>query len=204
MAEDVKQENLSEDEAQALEELLAQEAAGDAEAEEAPAKSKKMLLLALVLGVVVVGGGVAAYFFLGGKEAPVEEEIQPVKEETPTPEEEAAKEKERAEKLPHIYTMEPFFLPITDGKRETGKFVHLRVNLLLSNAKLSREVDIVLPLMRQTIYDILKRKRPRDYFNPRKPIDERLKSEIVTSTNSLLHTGSGKIDDVFFTEFVIR
>ncbi len=201
-----EEENQTEDEAQALERLLEE----DPEKEEGEAgedgeggKSKKKLMIIVAAAVLLIGG-IAAFFLLGSEEpAPpsLEELAEPVK----TPEL-SAEEKEaiREANAPKFYHLEPFFLPLMDKKKETGQFIHVKIHLQMSNVKLNEEIDLVLPLIRQTIYEILERKRPRDYRNPKKPIKDRLKSEIVTSANTLLVTGSGKINDVFFSEFIIR
>ena len=202
MAEEVEeevQEKPVEDEAEALERLLLEEGAPPPEVEAdpgAPLKNKKLLFAGIGVFLLLAGGG--TYWFLSSGE--VEETVE---EEAPVVEEEEVKPEVEKE-IPNIYTLEPFFLPLKADGKETGQFINVRINLLLSNKKLDAEVENVLPLMRQTIYQILERKRPQDFDNPKKPIDERLKREIVTSTNSLLVSGSGKIEDVFFTELVVR
>lgn len=45
--------------------------------------------------------------------------------------------------------------------------MHIQIHLQMSNIKLNEEIDNVLPLIRQTIYEILERKRPRDFMNPK-------------------------------------
>lgn len=198
-------EKVTENEAEALERLLGEEAQKEEETvqEEEVSKGKNRKLLLIVGGsVLLILAGVAAFVLLGG-----EEEEVPNLEEIAKPVEKPKEEKKTEQPLadvPNFYALEPFFLPITEKGEETGQFVHIRINLQMSNKKLSEEIESVLPLVRQNIYEILARKRPRDFKNPKKPIKERLKSEIVASTNTLLVTGSGKIEDVFFAEFVIR
>lgn len=198
-------ENATEDEAQALERLLDEEAEKEEEeaSEEEGGKSKKKLFI-IAGGAVLLIGGVVGFLMMGA-----EEEVPPTLEELAKPleEPEITEEKKQAireAEAPKFYKLEPFFLPLKENKKETGQFVHVGIHLQMSNIKLNEEIDNVLPLIRQTIYEILERKRPRDFSNPKKPIKERLKSEIVTSTNTLLVTGSGKINDVYFSEFIIR
>ncbi len=199
-------ENTTEDEAQALERLL-EEDPGKEEGEpggkeEEGGKSKKKLFI-IAGGAVLLIGGVVGFLMMGSEEAPpsLEELAKPVEDPKIT---EEKKQALREAEAPKFYDLEPFFLPLVEKKQETGQFVHIRIHLQMSNIKLNEEIDTVLPLIRQTIYEILERKRPRDYLNPKKPIKERLKSEIVTSANTLLVTGSGKINDVYFSEFIIR
>ncbi len=200
------EEKTAENEAEALERLLGEESQKEEQAvqEEAGQKSrKKTLFIAVGAGVLVVLIGIAVFMILGGEE----DEATPFLEELAKPVEKPEDKKKTAEiaaDVPNFYALEPFFLPLTDKKQESSQFVHVRINLQMSNQKLNEELDSVLPLVRQNIYEILARKRPRDFNNPKKPIKERLKSEIVASTNTLLVTGSGKIEDVFFAEFIVR
>lgn len=199
------EEKTAENEAEALERLLQEEGQKEEQTleDEGAQQGKKKKLVLIGGGVLLlVLAGVAAYVLLGGEEdeVPNLEEIakpveKPVEEKKPEPEKKAAA---------NFYLLEPFFLPITDKGKETGRFVHIRINLQMSNKKLGEEIESVLPLIRQNIYEILERKRPFDFKNPKKPIKDRLRSEIVASSNTLLVTGSGKIDDVFFAEFIVR
>jgi len=104
----------------------------------------------------------------------------------------------------YIFTMKPFFLPKKEKGKETGQFIRVSINLQLSDLFLNREVKKVLPLIRQNVYTILKRKRSKKFYNIPSKAEETLKREILTASNSLLISGSGTIKDVFFTEFLIR
>lgn len=104
----------------------------------------------------------------------------------------------------HIFAMKPFFLPKKDNGRETGEFIRVSINLQLSDLFLNREVKKVLPLIRQNVYTILKRKRSKNFYRISSQAEETLKREILAASNSLLISGSGTIKDVFFTEFLIQ
>ena len=164
--------------------------------------SNKKLLMIYGGGllVLIIAIGVGAYFFLGEKEVdvvPLEE--QAVEEEIIEEEEEEVKIKKV-----NIYNLEPFFLPIRDDGKETGRFISIAPNLLLSNRVLNREIDKVLPLVRKNIYNILRRKRPSDFTLERFQTEERIKKEILTACNALLLGGTGTITDVFFTRFMVK
>ena len=150
---------------------------------------------ALVL-LIVIGAGV--YFTMSG----MEEEVVPVEEEKA---EKEIKEEETSviEKV-NIYKLEPFFLPVRENGKETGRFLSLSANLLLSNSVLNKDLNKVLPLVRKNIYGILRRKRPSDFTLKRANTEERIKREIRTATNALLLTGSGTVTDVFFLSFMIK
>ena len=168
--------------------------------------SNKKLLMIYGGGllVLIIAIGVGAYFFLGEKDAevvPLEE--QAVEEEIIEEEEEVKIKKVKIKKV-NIYNLEPFFLPIRDDGKETGRFISIAANLLLSNRVLKHEIDKVLPLVRKNIYNILRRKRPSDFTLERFQTEERIKKEILTACNALLLGGTGTITDVFFTRFMVK
>ena len=161
--------------------------------------NKKLLMIyggGLLVLILAIGAGV--YFLMADKvvEAPIQENIV---EEEIIEEEEAVK----IEKV-NIYKLEPFFLPIRDNGKETGQFIAITANFLLSNSVLNRELDKILPLIRKNIYNILRRKRPKDFSSKRVPIEERIKKEMLVASNSLLLSGTGTINDVYFTQFMIK
>ena len=224
MAEDQeatdKEQDLTTGEATELERLLDDAGGGDEAAGGLKAKFKKILSnkkLLMIYGggflVLILAIGVGAYFFLGEKEAdvvPLEEqadvvplEEQAVEEEIIEEEEEVIEEEVIIEKV-NIYELEPFFLPIREDGKETGRFISISANLLLSNRVLNREIDKVLPLIRKNIYTILRRKRPSDFTLKRSRAEERIKKEILIASNTQLLAGTGTITDVFFTRFVVK
>jgi len=206
MAEDQeKGAELSTDEAAELERLL-DETGGEAGAAVGGLKGKlqkilanKKLLMILAGGFLLLIAGVT-FFLLQGKE---EADVVPVEEKAV---EEALKEEEEEVKIAkvNIYKLEPFFLPILDNGKETGQFISVSTNLLLSNSVLDKELDKVLPLVRKNIYNILRRKRPSDFTLNRSRTEERIKKEILTASNALLLSGTGTINDVYFSHFMIK
>ena len=163
--------------------------------------SNKKLLMIYGGGllVLIIAIGVGAYFFLGEKEV----DVVPLEEQAV--EEEIIEEEEEVKiKKVNIYKLEPFFLPIRDDGKETGRFISIAANLLLSNRVLNHEIDKVLPLVRKNIYNILRRKRPSDFTLERFQTEERIKKEILTACNALLLGGTGTITDVFFTRFMVK
>ena len=182
-----------------------EKAAGGLQGVKAKFKNKKLLIIyGGGLLVLIIAIGVGAYFFLGEKEVdvvPLEE--QAVEEEIIEEEEEVKIKKVKIKKV-NIYNLEPFFLPIRDDGKETGRFISIAANLLLSNRVLNHEIDKVLPLVRKNIYNILRRKRPSDFTLERFQTEERIKKEILTASNALLLGGTGTITDVFFTRFMVK
>ncbi|MCH2393006.1 MAG: flagellar basal body-associated FliL family protein [Nitrospinales bacterium] len=117
---------------------------------------------------------------------------------------EEEEEEEVIIKKVNIYELEPFFLPIREDGKETGRFISISANFLLSNRVLNKEIDKVLPLVRKNIYNILRRKRPSDFTLKSFHTKERIKQEIMTACNALLSGGTGTIKDVFFTRFMVK
>jgi flagellar basal body-associated protein FliL len=156
---------------------------------------KKFLLLVggSVLLVILAGG---AGLYLTFSEAPQEaddSQAEPQESEQP-------QEIQKA----HIYQLEPFFLPLNVNERETGQFITVTPNLLLSNSALDDEIDKILPQIRKSIYNILRRKNPEDFFQSRVNQEERIKKEILAATNANLLSGTGTITDVFYTQFLVK
>lgn len=156
-------------------------------------QNKKALYLALS-ALVVVSIGLAFYLVPGEKVIPDKNKA----EETSPDTDPALPEK------PVVYELQPFFLPLLNKGKETGKFISVKAQLLLSNKLVEREVDRALPLIRQNIYAILKRKKESDFLSNKKQIEARVKKEILLSANTNLVSGIGNIEDVFFSEFLVR
>ena len=208
MAEEQKEkgEELSSDEKKKLEDALLDvpKVGGDATALglkgsfQKILSDKKLLMIfgggALVL-LIAVGAGI--YFVMYG----TEEEIAPVEEEQA---EEKIKEETSVVEKVNIYKLEPFFLPVREDDKETGKFISLSANLLMSNSKLNKDLDKILPLIRKNIYGILRRKKLTDFTLQRTNTEERIKREILTASNALLLSGTGTVTEVFFSNFMVK
>ena len=204
MAEDQEKEpELSSEETDKLERLL--EGAGGEEAGALGLKGKLQKILANKKLLMIIGGVVLVLiivfvflFMRGGTETvevPVEEQVV---------EEEVKEEEEVKIATVNIYKLEPFFLPLLDEGEETGQFITVSANLLLSNSVLDRELDKLLPLLRKSIYNILRRKQPTNFTLKRSHAEERIKKEVLTASNALLLSGVGTITDVYFSRFMIK
>ena len=104
---------------------------------------------------------------------------------------------------PNIYPLEPFFIPVLSKNKETGKFLHVTAHLVLSNRRLHKDIDKVRPLIRQSVYTVISRKKTKDFEKGRVKIEERIKREILTASNSFLLSGTGTITNIIFTEFIV-
>jgi flagellar basal body-associated protein FliL len=205
MAEDQEEDDaLSQDETDELERLL--EGEDDEEAEGSKLQkilaNKKVLIIIVVLLLLIIAG-VAFFFLQNAKEAEVVPLENKVNEEVSKEGKEEEEEEVKIGKV-NIYELEPFFLPLLDDGKETGQFISISANLLMSNSVLGREINKVLPLLRKNIYNILKRKQPSDFTLKRSRTEEIIKKEILTASNALLLSGAGTISDVFFSRFMIK
>ncbi len=104
---------------------------------------------------------------------------------------------------PNIYLLEPFFVPILSKNKETGKFLHVTAHLVLSNHRLHKDIDKVRPLIRQSVYTVISRRSSKDFVKGSIKVEERIKREILTSSNSFLLSGTGTIINIIFTEFIV-
>ena len=104
---------------------------------------------------------------------------------------------------PNIYPLDPFFIPILSKNKQTEKFLHVTVHLVLSNRRLRTDIDKVQPLIRQSVYAAISRKKFKDFDKGGVKIEDRIKREILTASNSFLLSGTGTVTNIIFTEFMV-
>jgi flagellar basal body-associated protein FliL len=103
-----------------------------------------------------------------------------------------------------VYSLQPFFLPLTQNGKETGRYIRMTPSFLVSEDFNEKEMDITLPLIRKNIYNILRRKEAPEYQGDTNPIKETIKKEILATANASLRKGSGSINDVYYEQFLIK
>ena len=103
-----------------------------------------------------------------------------------------------------IFKLDSFFIPLMNGGKETGQFLTIKADLILSNKIVLREVEQALPLIRQNIFSILKRKKTSAFLEGKKQIEDQIKKEIIATTNTTLISGVGSVEDVFFSQFIVN
>lgn len=169
---------------------MAEEEKNETEAQEEE-KTKKGLPIKLIIIIVVVmllGGGGAAAWKMGlldkflGKEKP--EAITEKKEEKPD--------------IGPIYPMNIFIVNLMEpmGKR----YLKVKIELELDSDKLLPEVEKRLPQLRDAILTMLSSKTYEDISDLSGKYQ--LRAEIIAMLNRFLK--SGKINNVYFTEFVVQ
>jgi len=175
-------------------------------------KSDKKLMIMVgggaLLLLLLIGG--AAYYFLSGDET----KSDVVKEEGVTSETEgtlgeggdaaSGLVQSKFEKV-HMYSLKPFFFPIKlKSKEESGRFLLVTPGFRMSNAGLGGQISKNLPSIRKRIYNILLRQSYKNLTTKIKSTKERVKKRIITKVNELLPVGTGIIQEVYFSEFIVK
>lgn len=156
------------------------------EQEPAPKKGSKLKIIIIIAVVVVLlaGGGAAAYFFFFHKA------------QTATGgQKTAAQEKPLASVF---WPMDPFIVNLIDNEGE--RYLKVVLHLELSDQKMTEEMKLLNPKLRDTILDLLSSKTYKEMIDPLGK--QRLRDEIAMRMN--MNVTTGKVVKVYFTEFVIQ
>ena len=175
-------------------------------------KSDKKLMIMVGGGVLLllllIGG--AAYYFLTGDEIKsdvVEEEGVGSETEGALGEGgDATSESAQSsfEKV-HMYPLKSFFFPIKlKSKEESGRFLLVTPSFKMSNAGLGGQISKNLPGIRKRIYNILLRQSYKNLTTKIESTKERVKKRIIIKVNELLPVGTGVIQEVYFSEFIVK
>ncbi len=189
-----------EDGAEGLEGEPGAEAAPEKGGRFALGKKKWILVGGGILLIILLAGG--AYFFLTSNPKGDNQSEEQTSDNAP------ALPPAQTVKSPfskvHIFSLKPFFLPLKSGNKDTGNFISIIPNFVLSNSTVSKEIDNALPAIRKNIYSILTRKSPQEYYSSKRKIEEQIKKDILTAVNPILLAGTGSVTDVVFTQFVVK
>ena len=175
-------------------------------------KSDKKLMFMVgggaLLLLLLIGG--AAYYFLSGDETKsdvvTEEGVDSETEGALGEGDDAASGlvQPKFEKV-HMYPLKSFFFPIKlKGKKESGRFLLVTPSFSMSNAGLGGEISKNLPSIRKRIYNILLRQSYKNLTTKIEPTKERVKKRIITKVNELLPVGTGVIQEVYFSKFIVK
>ena len=175
-------------------------------------KSNKKLMIMVgggaLLLLLLIGG--AAYYFLSGDET----KSDVVTEEGVDLESEGALGEAgdpasglvqpKFEKV-HMYPLKSFFFPIKlKSKEESGRFLLVTPSFKMSNAGLGGQISRNLPSIRKRIYNILLRQSYKNLTTKIESTKERVKKRIITKVNELLPVGTGVVQEVYFSEFLVK
>jgi len=175
-------------------------------------KSDKKLMIMVgggaLLLLLLIGG--VAYYFLSGDET----KSDVVKEEGVDSETEGALGEggdaasglvqSKFEKV-HMYPLKSFFFPIKlKSKEESGRFLLVTPSFRMSNAGLGGQISKNLPSIRKRIYNILLRQSYKNLTTKVESTKERVRKRIITKVNELLPVGTGVVQEVYFSEFIVK
>ena len=175
-------------------------------------KSDKKLMFMVgggaLLLLLLIGG--AAYYFLSGDETKsdvvTEEGVDSETEGALGEGDDAASGlvQPKFEKV-HMYPLKSFFFPIKlKGKKESGRFLLVTPSFSMSNAGLGGEISKNLPSIRKRIYNILLGQSYKNLTTKIESTKERVKKRIIAKVNELLPVGTGVIQEVYFSEFIVK
>jgi flagellar basal body-associated protein FliL len=175
-------------------------------------KSDKKLMIMVgggaLLLLLLIGG--AAYYFLSGDETKsdvvTEEGVDSETEGALGEGDDAASGlvQPKFEKV-HMYPLKSFFFPIKlKGKKESGRFLLVTPSFSLSNAGLGGQISKNLPSIRKRIYNILLGQSYKNLTTKIESTKERVKKRIIAKVNELLPVGTGVIQEVYFSEFIVK
>ena len=174
-------------------------------------KSDKKLMIMVgggaLLLLLLIGG--AAYFLLGDetKSDVVTEEGVDLETEGALGEGDDAASglvQPKFEKV-HMYPLKSFFFPIKlKGKEESGRFLLVTPSFSMSNAGLGGQISKNLPSIRKRIYNILLRQNYKNLTTKIESTKERVKKRIIIKVNELLPVGTGVVQEVYFSEFIVK
>ena len=175
-------------------------------------KSDKKLMFMVgggaLLLLLLIGG--AAYYFLSGDETKsdvvTEEGVDSETEGALGEGDDAASGlvQPKFEKV-HVYSLKSFFFPIKlKGKKESGRFLLVTPSFSMSNAGLGGEISKNLPSIRKRIYNILLGQSYKNLTTKIESTKERVKKRIIAKVNEVLPVGTGVIQEVYFSEFIVK
>ena len=175
-------------------------------------KSDKKLMIMVgggaLLLLLLIGG--AAYYFLSGDETKsdvvTEEGVDSETEGALGEGDDAASGlvQPKFEKV-HMYRLKSFFFPIKlKGREESGRFLLVTPSFSMSNAGLGGQISKNLPSIRKRIYNILLRQNYKNLTTKIESTKERVKKRIIIKVNELLPVGTGVVQEVYFSEFIVK
>jgi len=165
-----------------------------------------LIVIATLLALMLIGGGVGAYLLLSEDDAVIADansakqsqqtQVAPAAAAAP-----AAAHTVRKSDYTHIGQMYPLDQFIVNLFSEDGsRYLKATMNLEMSVPELATELDAKKPLIRDIIIKALSAKSYEEISTIAGK--ENLKDEIVGGVNAVLK--DGKINNVFFTDFVIQ
>ena len=164
-----------------------------------------LIIIAAMLGLMLIGGAIGAYLLLSEDDTVIADAnqakaTQTQQENSPPAAQTPVKSVRRSDftNIGPMYPLDQFIVNLfsEDGSR----YLKTTINLEMSIPELATELDAKKPLIRDIIIKALSAKSYEEISTIAGK--ENLKDEIVTNVNTVLK--DGKINNVFFTDFVIQ
>jgi flagellar FliL protein len=164
--------------------------------EEGKKSNLMIIIIAGFLVLLLVIGGVLAFILSGGSEEQPDPAIeQSVEEGT---QQKSTYRRKSSLTVGPMLEMETFIVNLLS---ENGRrYLKVRVNLELEDEELQEEVNTKIPVLRDIIIRIASSKTLEEISTEKGK--EKFKDQIVSEINHNLQ--DGKINNVFFTDFVIQ
>ncbi len=155
-------------------------------------KGKLILIVLLIIILLAAGGGAAYFFFFKKKKKP------PAPSATATSPAAPVSTTGSPAAPQFFYKLDTFIVNLAD---EGGtRYLKVDMTLALSNKQVEKEIDKKLPVIRDAIITVISNKYYQDIATPAGKLA--LKREIMARINMLLNTG--KVTDIYFTDFVVQ
>ena len=162
--------------------------------------NKLLIIISALLFLILIAGGAMAYFMLNSDDEVLEDanNAKVSKVVASTKSQEALKRNNNYTKVGPMYPLDKFIVNLSsDGG---SRYLRASINLELSSEEFQAEVEKKKPLIRDIIIKILSSKSYEEISTIRGK--ERLKDEIVSELNKIFV--DGRVENIFFTEFVIQ
>ena len=161
-----------------------------------------LIVVASVLFLILIGGGVAGYLLLNQDSEVIEDankaaQTQAVVTKKSTTTTSSTRGTNYAE-IGQMYPMEQFVVNLySEGG---ARYLKTALNLELAGEELAMELDAKKPIVRNIIISALSAKTYEEISTIKGK--ENLKDEIVLNINEIIT--DGKVNNIFFTDFVIQ
>lgn len=161
-----------------------------------------LIIVVVMLFLILAGGAAAAYFMLNQDTEVLDaaqkaQQTQAVKTAAPAKEATGSRITDYT-KVGPMYPMDQFIVNLYN--EGSSRYLKCTINFELSIPELSAEMDSKKPLVRDIVIKTLSAKTYEEISTIRGK--ENLKDEIAMKVNQVL--SDGKINNLFFTDFVIQ
>ena len=161
--------------------------------------NKLLIIISSLLFLILVSGGVMAYLMISSDDEVIADAQQAQKSHIV--QKSSAKNNERNQDYVKVGPMVPLDRFIVNLSSDSGsRYLRVALNLELSSEELQTEVEKKTPLIRDIIIKVLSAKSYEEISTIRGK--EALKDELVAELNKIFT--DGRIENVFFTEFVVQ